>query len=142
MPGDQRSVDELFVISHQAGGHHCQQPEFLATPLSLSPAGAEVAAKLARHYFHHQSDHFCGDMPQDVGEYREWLRRFSLTATAVLGPNSGHRLLESVYPLDASSKNLDVLAGGPSALDGLQPILRNQEALARLAIIILADNSD
>jgi hypothetical protein len=131
----------LIYILHQAGGHACLQLGYVGRPVELAEPALEWATTLCRDHYHAEQGWFSEGTPGNIAAYRERARSLGLTADLLDDLAAGYDLVESLYPLDASDRNLEILLRGgiPTAL---VPLLENREIRRRMIFVLLADNSD
>lgn len=131
----------LIYILHQAGGHACLQLGYVGRPVELAEQALEWAASLCRDYYYSEQGWFSEGTPNNIAAYRERAGSLGLTAGLLDDLAAGYDLVESLYPLDATDRNLDILLrGGIPAT--LAPLLENREIRRRMIFVLLADNSD
>lgn len=131
----------LLGIEHQAGGHHCIPWFIVGIQVAIADAYVDFAANLVRDYYHADGGHFWNPGADKIALYLERLRDSGLSAEKSLA--SGHPLMESVYPIDASDRNLSgFLADFDGAMGRVQPLVSRPEVRGRLRVYVLADNSD
>lgn len=131
----------LLYIVHQAGGHACLQLGCVGRPVELGESALEWATALCRDHYHAERGWFSEGTPANIAAYRERARSIGLTADLLDDLCAGYDLVESLYPLDASDRNLRILLrdGIPAPL---APILAKPEIRDGMIVLLIADNSD
>jgi hypothetical protein len=126
---------EWFCISHQSGGHACNHPNFVGTPLRLRPDIQTGLRNLAARY-HDAGGHFHrGNVPASgIFAYVHELGDIGLHCET-----SYSLLEEGVYPVDATEQHLNILSECPPLLDALSDAFRSADGLV---VIVLSENSD
>jgi len=128
-------VLDWCAVQHQAGGHLCDQPHFVGVRLSIREPMIVLLRDLCRRYFGAAGGHFyrANVLAGDIVSYVE-----TLSAWGVSCDRSYRLLQEGVYPIDATSEALAILADSPPDLD----VVQDKLDYGGLAIVILAENSD
>ena len=130
----------LIYIHHQAGGHACLQLGCVGRPVRLAERALDWATTLCRDYYYSEQGWFSEGTPASIAAYREHARSLGLTADLLDDLSAGYDLVEGLYPLDATERNLEILLGGvPPALG---PVIEHSEIRRRMILVLLADNSD
>jgi hypothetical protein len=130
----------LIYIHHQAGGHACLQLGCVGRPVRLAEGALDWATALCRDYYYSQHGWFSEGTPASIAAYRERTRSLGLTADLLDDRSAGYDLVEGLYPLDATDRNLEIFVGGiPAALG---PVVENPEIRRHMILVLLADNSD
>jgi hypothetical protein len=130
----------LLEVEHQGAGHSCIPWFCVATPVSIHDAYIGFVRELCSHFFHAHGGWMDGVNVSEHEQYLDLLRTVGLTADCL---SEFKGLMESVYPMDATDKNLSSLLAQPAkALTSLGPLLSDATARERLRIFVLADNSD
>ena len=137
----------LVDVEHQAGGHSCIAWLCVGLPVKISSDMLGFAAELVRDHYHALGGHLDGNRgdahdAESRLAYRKRLASVGLSADLDL-TISGYRFMESVYPIDATDRNLKRFLAQPGqALGALGPVLAVEGAREKLAMFLLAENSD
>jgi hypothetical protein len=126
---------DWLAVEHQSGGHATRQPHFVGLRLAIRAGMVEPLRDLAREYYGSAGGHFYPEnvLASDIVSYVEKLASWGLVC------DRSYRLLqEGVYPIDATSEALALIADNPPDLD----IVQDRLGYGGLAILILAENSD
>ncbi|WP_296583369.1 hypothetical protein [Xanthobacter sp.] len=132
---------EWLALKHQAGGMMCEHVSMIATRLEPSPTLKPALDAIARDNYFAEEGRF---NKSDILASRPANYVKALGALGLDCEWSRHLLTESVYPIDATQKNLNRIAADPPALDGLfdwTGMTREQSSL-NPAILLLTENSD
>lgn len=132
---------EWLALKHQAGGILCEHVSMIATRLEPRPGIKPALDAIARtNYFAEDGRFNKSDiLASRLANYVKALGELGLDCEC-----SRHLLTESVYPIDATEKNLDRIAADAPALDGLidwAGMTREASSLSP-AILLLTQNSD
>jgi hypothetical protein len=132
---------EWLALSHQAGGILCEHVSMIATRLEPRPGIKPALDAIARTNYFAEGGRFNKSdiLPSRRANYVKALGELGLDCEW-----SRHLLTESVYPIDATQKNLNRIAADPPALDRLVDwtgMTRERSSL-NPAILLLTQNSD
>lgn len=132
---------EWLALKHQAGGHMNEQVWMIATRLEPRPSLKPAFDAIARtNYFAEEGRFNKSDiLASRLANYVKALGELGLDCEC-----SWRLLTESVYPIDATQKNLNRIAADAPALDGLVDwtgMIRVRYSL-NPAILLLTENSD
>jgi hypothetical protein len=135
---------DLLGLEHQGGGHNCIPWNCTVRPVAIHNDYLAFAADLCRDNYHAYGGWMNFSQPdhgQIVARYLTRLEDVGLTGACVAEIQGG--LMESVYPIDGSDKNLQAFLADPAkVLNELRPMLNRPVARASTKIFIIADNSD
>ncbi len=126
---------DWYGIDHQAGGYACDHPHLVGLRLTIRPSMAEKLKDLVRRYLGAAGGHLSLDKvtASDIVGYTQVLADLGLHCDS-----SYRNLQEGVYPIDATSQALALIADEPPDLD----LVKDPLGYGGLAIVILAENSD
>lgn len=132
---------EWFALKHQAGGILCEHVSMVATRLEPRPGIKPALDAIARTNYFAEGGRFNKSdiLPSTRANYVKALGELGLDCEW-----SQRLLTESVYPIDATQKNLNRIAADPPALDRLVDwtgMTRERSSL-NPAILLLTQNSD
>lgn len=130
---------QWMAIEHQGGGISTRHPRFIATQLTPRPSVYPALCKLARdRWFAHRGNLYQERITaEDIATYHNDLIKIGVNCDY-----SYPHLIESVYPIDATQANLDVLAEDAPRLERITVPPTNIHDRKNLAMFVLTDNSD
>ena len=128
---------EWVGLQHQSGGHACEQLYMVATPLDVPHSLLTPLRHIAQQRYN-RSHFFYGDIEEsDIESYNSELAELSLDCCL-----TWPLLTESIYPIDASAKNLGTVAPDQHDLLGLVEDKPSDLFASDAAILLLTQNSD
>ena len=129
-----------MALQHQCGGYSCEQQVMIATRLTLRRSIMEPLRSIAREGYFAETGHFDRDqlLASRLTTYLKSLSNLGLDCEC-----TWRMLTESLYPIDATQKNLNLVAEDVLDLKSLAqwhyPPVRY---LSEPVILFMTKNSD
>lgn len=131
----------LFDFEHQAGGYSTNGIRLVGVPITIHEQQQHFVQSLCERFYGAYGGWFVRECPEMILEVDRVITDGGLTPYD--HAHGSIPMMEGLYPLAASSRNIHRLVANAGTLAvNFASLLRLPDLRARLALIIVAENSD